>query len=53
MMLMSSVLCRLLPLPQLQPLLLPQQHIILRLPLQVRCRLHTFCVCNSDLQNTP
>ena len=50
--LMSGMLCRPLPLPKLQPLLLLQQHVTLRLPLQVRCLTYSFCACNSDLQNT-
>ena len=51
-MLMSGMLCRPQLLPKLQPLLLPQWHMTLRLPLQVRCLLHSFCACSSDLQDT-
>ena len=51
-MLMLGMLCSPLPLPKLQPLLLLQQHVTLRLPLQVRCLTYSFCACNSDLQNT-
>ena len=51
-MLMSTMLCRPQHLPKLQPLLLPQQHMTLRLPLQVRCLLHSCCACSSDFLDT-
>ena len=47
--LMPSVLCRPLPLPRLQLLLLQQQHMTLRLDLQVRCLMHPLCACDGLL----
>ena len=48
----KRMLCRPPPLPRLQPLLLQQQHMTLRLDLQVRCLVLSWRACDTDQRNT-